>query len=311
MNIKELMEMFQGSLYKLNNKQMFMKMLDFGSSLIVLDTLNRFLVLLQNSEATDIRSENCWSICNKKLKARVKPLYILCPRFKQGYTDKSSQEAIDKASISQEELNTAFELGIVEKTEDIAEMNIVALFDVSDTEENTEYSLSKPIVTVPEVFRAIREVTGCSLHRVDNEKAEGWTEDYEILKIYGKKAEELLPSISRVLAKYIIDNNGIRDDMDEWEADLIESGIEYAFATLLKIDKEHIKFNMLESIDGEQAFRIIETINNLMTPFIGHLKYSENGFRPMEIREIDKLNRAGSMLGNLRAFEIRRALGLN
>ena len=305
MNVQELMNLFQDNIYKLNNKEFFKQVLSLCGGLSCFDVINKVLILLQSKNVTDLRAENDWAICGKRLNTKVKPIYILCPKFKAGYVDKITNLQVNSIDLNQPELNNAVELGLIEKTDDIAEMATIPIYNISDTRDNDEYTLAKPDLSILGLFNAIRDITGYRIEKASSEKDEGILNDLGIIQLCGDKYNEIASSISRVMPEFFVDN---MDNAEDWKLDLIKNSLVYEFSIILNQDCSKVDFDMLDNIEGEQAFDILNKVNSFMQMFIGHLKYSDTGYKPMTIKEIDKIRRADIMLDSLRAFSIRQKL---
>lgn len=338
MRIDDLQSMVSKNIDVLSLHQEYKKYLSRNNNIPNIGFLNRFLIYIQNSMVTDIKSELGWSMCGRVIKSRdikkITPLYIIYPVNKITYRYKDTLETLKHEELSIEELNEALRLGYIIQENSLLEYKTAAVYDISDTivvdtEESERYnkeSIRKP-VKLSTIIKACKNICNINIELNTNVISEyNYTTNTLVLN-KTENSEKKLIIILKALAEstshrftknyeiYSGQFKGWETDKElmlsnEEERKFIEDSILYSIASYIGIDID-IKFNELNSFINKftcndsskyTLYKILESIEVVVYIILNSIGWKDR-YNDSLLEQIDLMKRAENILSILEAHD--------
>lgn len=309
MTVSELQEIYADNLYKVFDRERFRHLADHSSNIQNYSFINRLLIYIQNSSATNVNTDDYWQIRGRLVKNEAKPIYILDVVQNTRYIDCETGEEVGQSELTPFELKKAIDIGMISKEVDIVELKCGTIYDIADTEEieaKQEQTKDSNIETRKFKLSALLNLSK-SMGLVV-EKSENNETSFEIntntLRIGSDSIEDKVTIIVEALIRNLISSTTSTLDIFDSDLELVIWYACYSVLTYFGIETTISLENMSLSEDDDRQDSIV-TLLEVTEQFIQEYIFkAEDKDNPSDgIRSIsnEKAKRAATLLSILEA----------
>lgn len=97
--------------------------------------MNRVLIDIQDTQASDVRTREEWFIIGRKVRDKGRPIALMIASSMLSYIDTSTGKTLKSGDLTQDEIEMAERAGIIKRDEKTAMTRIVFGYDYRDTDE--------------------------------------------------------------------------------------------------------------------------------------------------------------------------------
>lgn len=331
MEVKDISKLLYNNIGKLKNPKTYKNVLFKGNNLLRFDILNRILIELQLENSFDVRTYNEWVMegrqvhDNKNSKHKVKPIYILMPRYEHEYIDIETGEKIDTEELNTKEFNKAIEYNLIKRDTTISNIYTIPMYDIRQTEKHDthkeEYVVNKPILSSSNIINIVSDIMECQVE-VSNLKDLYLNNSTNTLFITKLPYKKLIASLSKILSKFYINNKLIiiTDraceinylDLTDFDINLIDLSIQYSINTLLSGDYTYSSKKLDEilsnnELSNSKVVDILNIVDIVLFDITKRLSFNKE-FSTDAINNIHKIRKANMLLSEMEANEVSSVL---
>lgn len=289
----------------------FKKILNRANSLTGFDTMNRILIHQQYDNAYDVKVADEWELKNRHVRKNAKPIYILMPITDVKYMDVESGVIIpdNELDLNSVELHEAISRGLIEKTKDIVDVQVIATYDIRQTYSNgnNKYTVTKPIVNMKLAFELFVGITSGSIQSSTVSK---YDIDNNILYLRENSSKDekystIVQAISQFICSYklasVAKTTGVEiTDWTEYELQLIEDSLAYSILTLLRRNPD-IDLGAVNTTSNDKLLAIFNMVDILILDVTYRVKF-EGGLNAVDMAShIEKGRKSEALLNIMEA----------
>lgn len=330
LDVESAKRILKDNIEKFNNLDMYLKLISFGTNLCRFDTMNKALILIQNSEAFDVRMINEWVSDGRKLsnKARDKAISILVPRYSSKIIEASTGEEVTNLDgLTIDEMIYGLDKGLLEISDDTHELYTVSAYDIKDTrliDKNKKYELSKPKASLSNLFKL---VDGFGMEVVDNQRDEDERHNKRGLVIHSTCYKNIVAEAAKLIAEEII----LRDvpsmiskdkrdiDIGACDIEMIINSLRYSICSMflsqtslsdVLMDDMQLSFQNLKSYNAEKIdiISIANIVNSLVSKAMMNLEFTGKRTSTDAVASIDRKKKLEAVKNIMVANYIHREL---
>lgn len=268
MDVVEVSKLLVKNKNYLCNEDNYKRVINMGKNTYRYDLINRILIDIQFKNAFDLRTKEEWALVGRQTKDKAVAVYVLLPKYKVAYISNLSGKEMGN-ELSSEELERAVGYNIVTRVNDVDNIEIKEVYDVSQTRSVTDKSekLSRPRLDDTGILSLVRSLTGYDVKFSDMTYV---SKSAKTVFVNNSSYGGLRLSVSEAIQLYYSDTD-IKMMCNEHGIEVLDSrglrvfreSLRYALLSLMGIEKD-VDLSEVESTPEDMVFNIANLVNRIL-----------------------------------------------
>jgi hypothetical protein len=324
MEVAELSNMLASNLGDVLTPSGYKSIIRKDNNLLRYDILNRILIQIQSNNAFDIRTEEEWLMCDRKIKKNQHPIYIVTPKYVSKYIDTETGNDLADDELTNDEIVEALKYNIISRVDRIECLYTNNVYDIRQTinTSDSKYNVSKPHISTKNIISLAKDILNCDIEICDETFYSKSENKFYISK---QSYNSIAKSISEVLINYYLknikmtlnhdkseDNNSSdsedsRENFSDYEIELIEDTLRYSINTLFHIES-NIDFEVVRHIDNERLLQILNLVDSIVFDISSRIKFDDEYLSSDISKNINLAKKAEALLDIMEAHNINKIM---